>query len=183
MAGYLNRQDLKVDSTAVPFQTVNGERKYVLIYNCNIPWQVVRDDNQMTGALLRIGNLLQIDLALCERVSFQVTASYWLRNELSGEMKLWVGSFFGRHNAQAQLTRFVPFDPRSFVDTVFESTRDINNKLKWFGVDTSWTYNKLEAVIINVQSQTTEKNPILSRRNLLDLNPRNKRNHELFRLP
>jgi len=183
MADYLNRASLKVDATAVQMESRNVERKYLLIYNCNLPEETVRDDDQMRGALTRIGHLIQTDFRSCEHVSFQVTASYWLRNPVSSEEKLWVGSFFGRNNALAQLSRFTVFEPDTFVDTAFESTRNIDNKLKFFGMDTVWVFHKLESVVINFQSQAFEKNPILTKRNLLLANKRNKRNHELFQLP
>ena len=151
--------ELKVDALCVPL-TENVNSDCIVIYNVNIPIHYFDSQEESNRILLRVKNLLLIDF-LDNPVSYQITASYQLRNTKTGELRTWTGSFNARNNAPAQLSGFEIFEPDIFVQTSQDHIEDVENRLMQFE-ETKWVLNQIISIIFNVQSKVKYYSPILA---------------------
>jgi hypothetical protein len=173
----MNSSDLKVDAIAVP-----SRNSYMVIYNINIPVAIFREPDLLRDALERSKRLLIADLAPAS-IFYQLTASYVLRNTSDGLERLWTGSFHAQGNRPAQLSGFERFDRATFVQDCIQSLFHVEEKLTWFGQDTSVVFDRLLSIIINVNTRVGTTHPVLEERNLLVYNARYTKKHRTFALP
>jgi len=173
----LGRDQLKVDATSV---LLEGGRR-IAIYNFNIPSEYVDDEDRRRQVLERIDNVVRADFG-SNQVQYMITASYYLRNIHTGKEYIWTGSFFLRENSPATISSFQPYNA-NFVANAFHSLQNVRTKLTWLGVNTAWTFDRLESAIVNVQSSVSEYDPILELRQLNRQGSRGRRHHETFLLP
>ena len=146
----LTRNDLKVDAT-----TLKDEDSSLVLFNINVPLRIVQGNpNEFYNTCVQIGQFISDNFHANDSVYFQVTASYYKINKQTGEGRLWGGSFSPRANSVAQLLPFV-----------------------WIGRDTNWEFDRLESIVINVQSQIDNDHETLQRHNL------DSQKHVTFKLP
>jgi len=179
---WLNRQHLKVDVTAV---SLDGSPNYLILYNCNVPERIIYDNNLSRDAFDRIGRLIQEDFPPPLPVYFQITGAYYLKHQVTGDEYLWTGSFHGKYSSAAQLTPFYQFiGADNFSQFAFNMTRQPEVSFTWVGRDTAWTFDRLEAIIVNVQCEVSNRNDIFEKRHLMQLrHGRRRRNHKTFHVP
>ena len=110
---------------------------------------------------------------------YQITASYNLINIISGEFRVWTGSFSVRDNTPAQITGFLTFDPNTFVDDSLENLEDFEEKLvRAPELSSNWALNSINSVIFNVQCVVDTESHVVGQF------PRNgRRTHRTFALP
>lgn len=158
--------------------------RVLLIYNINLPRNVVWSQSLWRDAIERTDRLIHNDLLPAYAVYYEITASYHLKNTETGEPRLWTGSFFSRGNAHAQLGIFREYD-ETFVDAVSNEIVELEDRLAWFELDTKWVFDRLESVIINVQAEISSTHTTLQKRHLSHhaSGGRHTRNHITFGLP
>lgn len=167
---------LKVDQTVL---ACDGG-SYIFISNINVPVAYL---NQKQDIFARIYNFIQSEYVGCARVQYQVTSTYELRNTVDGSIRQWTGSFSPRNNLQGSLTPFEYFDD-SFIGNVAAAT-DVNSvlqKLKFTNATTTYVFERLTSIIINVQAVVPTHFATLTRRNLVN-NGRHSRSHNTIELP
>jgi len=158
----LGRQDFKLDATSVK---LGGE--ILVLYNVNLPELLVDNEADRERALEIVKNLVQTDFE-GNRVDYQITASYMLKNAVTGQTKLWRGSFFTSENSPAEITQFKQFNPSTFVQTALGETsgENVRERLRWFGNNSVWAFESLESAIVNIQTVLPSSHPVFRRRGL-----------------
>lgn len=163
----LNGNDLKVDVAALDldrFSRPSRQKKKLLIFNFNIPVEVVQNDFQ--NALERVRDFLSRQFAgRQDQVSFQITASYYLIHSETGEIRTWTGSFKSDLNTGI-VADFEKFNENNFVRFVINSCQNIEERLTWTNRDTKWTFDGLRSIIINSQIDVQENDEIFRDLNL-----------------
>ena len=145
---------LKCDVTALP-NSQNLSQAIVLL-NFNLPKNVVIDsrETQLANRLEEIKAFLLRNFAQQE-VFFQLSASYWLKNQLSEDRYKWTGSFFARDLAAASISGsvFLNFDPANFVQSVWEQLEEANiyRSLTVNFLNSAWHFEELISAIVNCQ--------------------------------
>jgi hypothetical protein len=170
----LTRDDLKVDAT-----TLKEENSIILFFNINVPLRIVQaSQDTYYNTCLQIENFINDNFNVGESVYFQVTATYFIRNKKTGEEKLWGGSFSPRANSIAQLSPFQKYiRNNTFANIVVNASNNAEEKLKWVGKDTNWEFDRLESIIVNVQSSVNHGHETIERHSLL------RQKHVTFELP
>jgi hypothetical protein len=144
------RTEEKVDGLLVP----TDDREFFLaIYNINLPFRLFDTPNSTVNVLERVKNLLMRDFVDL-RATFQFTASYLLLHRVTGEQRIWTGSFYPRGNARTYLSAFKRFQSDTFVQFGLDSLQNVEyTLLNWPNRgDTSWVFNQVLSIIVNVQS-------------------------------
>jgi hypothetical protein len=174
MARPLTRNDLKVDAT-----TLRGDRSLIVFFNINIPLRIVQDSQAtLYNTCLQIEHFINDNFNATDAVYYQVTATYYIINKHTGEGRLWGGSFSPRANSVAQLSPFQKYiQNNTFATVVVGASTNVEEKLQWVGKDTNWEFDRLESIIVNVQSSVNNDHETIERHRLLD----NK--HIAFELP
>ena len=170
---------LKVDATALRKDHTNG---YLIIYNINVPADIIHDNNEKRDVLIRIRDLLMTDFRH-DLIHYQITAAYYLVHRVTGEQRIWVGSFFPGGNGPAVIRDFQLFNANTFVGQAFEDTENCEDDLTWRGVNTAWVFDSLISVIFNCQVDVRTNHSALYKRNLYSNNARHLRAHVTFNLP
>ena len=178
MNNHESRNTLKVDAVSAPIEDADHSN-FLIIYNINVPHQYLDERETTTRNILeRIKALLMRDFPQHEPV-YQITASYNLINIISGEFRVWTGSFSVRDNTPAQITGFLTFDPNTFVDDSLENLEDFEEKLvRAPELSSNWALNSINSVIFNVQCVVDTESHVVGQF------PRNgRRTHRTFALP
>jgi hypothetical protein len=160
MNNHAGRHELKVDALSVPL-TDSLRTDYIIIYNINIPIEYFNNAEEGYQVLNKVRNLLLRDF-YDSVVSYQITASYQLRNTQTGELRTWTGSFNARNNAPAQLSGFEIFDNDTFIETSLDHIEDVDNRLTTFE-ETKWVLNQIISIIFSVQSKVKYNSQILNK--------------------
>jgi hypothetical protein len=166
----MDHQSLKVNATALRVEDQPGH--FVLIYNVNVP---IGDFGDPTVAR-RVADLLEQDFAGAAAF-YQLTATYFLQNRVTGEEKHWSGSFFAAGNARGATASpaFLPLDRQTLERDLRGRPEDV---LDWFeveGLETAWELSRLTSVVVNVNAKVRRGHPALGRRGLLDVVARRNR--------
>jgi hypothetical protein len=162
----MNRLDLKVDAIVIGPRLAAGDRRLILVYNINIPAYLSHEER--TVAVARAQALLESDFRNTD-VQYQVTASYFLRHTHTDFERFWNGSFYARGNSPAQLSGFERFNSLTFATNVQRAMRDAERKLTYTGLDTVWKFDRLNSIILNVQSKIRANHPVFGKRGLHDI--------------
>ena len=169
----LTRNDLKVDAT-----TLKDEDSSLVLFNINVPLRIVQGNpNEFYNTCVQIGQFISDNFHANDSIYFQVTASYYIINKQTGEGRLWGGSFSPRANSVAQLLPFQQYINNTFPAVVVRASSNAEEKLVWIGRDTNWEFDRLESIVINVQSQIDNDHETLQRHNL------DSQKHVTFKLP
>lgn len=171
--------DLKVDQSSFSSERTNSA---LLVTNINIPKRLVEN---ALPTLQRCLTFLKHEYQESVRVSFQVIATYQLIHNTSGAIRQWTGSFMPGRNHPNALQDFRPFGD-DFIDQVLPlcDTDLITARLKFWNVNTHWSFHKFTSIVINVQGAVDADSNVLKRRNLLRIrHRRGHRNHSTYYLP
>src|SRR6266404_6719183 len=165
-----NPDSFKVDATIVP------TREYTtVIYNCNIPKVLVDNDESRRDALKIVRQLIITDFPNSE-VQVQLTASYILVDDNTGEEYTWIGSFWSDLNeGPAALTPFFLFNANTFAATTFRDSSNIEEVLRLGGLNSKWKFNRLLSLIVNINTRVQNDDAILRTRHFIS--PTGKRPH------
>lgn len=171
--------DLKVDQSSFPGSRNNS---ILLVTNINIPSRLV---NNVLPTLQRCSNFLNSEYLDATRVSYQVIATYQLIHTTSGAIRQWTGSFMPGRNHPNALQDFQLYSD-DFIDQVLPLCDSdlITARLKFWNVNTHWSFHKFTSLVINVQGAVDVNSHVLQRRNLQHIRKRRgHRNHVTFFLP
>jgi len=174
MSRLLNRGDLKVDAMSIQMENFN----YLILYNINVPANLLNDQVQKRASFERVAELLTTDFE-SKDVEYQITASYILKHKETGAERFWSGSFFAKEDSPAVLLDFQKFDRRNFVDIALAATQNVNDKLRWRGRETVWAFSQLESLIFNAESKVRANSKIFDKRGIVK---RLKKNRVTFAL-
>jgi len=158
----LSRGDLKVD--AMSMQMENSA--YLILYNVNVPANLLEDQVQKRASFERVAELLASDFERND-VQYQITASYILKHKETGAERFWSGSFFAKEDSPAVLLDFQRFNRLNFVDTALAATQNVNDKLAWRGRETVWAFSQLESLIFNAESKVRANCSIFEKRGIV----------------
>lgn len=160
----------------------------LFISNINIPERFVNVAT-IEPILQRVKQFIEVDYREAQpslsNVSYQVVATYQLKHNTSGAIRQWTGSFMPGRNHPNALQDFRKFGS-DFIDNVASlCDRDlIIAKLKFWNVNTKWSFDKFSSIVVNVQGQVSPTANILTYRNLQHASKRrSNRAHSTFLLP
>jgi hypothetical protein len=155
------RTEEKVDGLIVP---TDDKNIFLAIYNINLPFRLFDTLESTSNVLERVKTLLMRDFADVP-ATFQFTASYLLLHRVTGEQRIWTGSFYPRGNARSYLSGFKHFEPNTFVAFGLNSLENVEyTLLNWPNRgDTSWVFNQILSIIINVQSLVSAQHSIIAK--------------------
>ena len=143
---------LKCDVTLL--HNDQDSRNGILLLNFNLPEESVADPVELPQRLQEISTWLTGNFGSLP-ISYQLSASYWLRHQLRGDRERWVGSFFARESAAASLSGaiFLDFNPRTWVQSGvgFLAPHKIIQSLTVNFLDSAWHYEELISVIVQCQ--------------------------------
>ena len=144
---------LKCDSTVI--QNSQDGRNVILLLNFNLPRATVEErDVELPLRLTQIQNFWEKHFQ-SQEVYYQISASYWLQHNITGNRRRWVGSFFARESGAASLTGnvFLKFSPSTFVPQALESLLPDNvvQSLTVNFLDSAWHFAGFISVIVNSQ--------------------------------
>jgi hypothetical protein len=176
MNNQVPRSEEKVDGLLLP---CDEQGECIVIYNINVPYDSFATRQQSIGILQRVRNLLQADFRDIP-TSFQVTASYLLVNEATGQQRIWTGSFYAHGNVPGMLSQFKRFDPNTFVFFSLNCLEDIEDTLYHWprAQGTDWKFDHVISIIFNVQCKTNLQSHITSK-----FRHQDRRNAITFALP
>jgi hypothetical protein len=177
MNNHAGRNVLKVDALSSTIEDSTKDN-YLIIYNVNVPYEYLDNEIILRGILERIQRLLTRHFENFP-VVYQITASYNLVHSITGETRIWTGSFSVRDNAPAQLSGFEDFDKNTFVEDSLDYLEDVENKLvRNPELASNWVFSSLNSVIFNVQSIVDTRS-----RALTPFPKNGPRSHRTFPLP
>ena len=145
---------LKWDITALPnFQNLSNA---IVLLNFNLPQNVVLENKneELKTRLKEIEMFLTNNFESLE-VSYQLSASYWLRNDKTGDRYRWVGSFFARNLEAASVSgsTFIEFDANNFVQNTSDMLTNDNivRSLTTNFLNSAYHYDELISVRVSCQ--------------------------------
>ena len=164
--------DLKVDIYVLDAE--QGARALAVV-NFNIPQTIVSEQSTRYEAVLgEAANFIDDNIPHREgeTVSFQVSATYYLKNSVTGEERVWTGSFNYTSADFALLSGpdFLPFDRDFFITEIVRCTTDPNHVascLQWTDKETDWTFVKLCSIIVSCQALLSRHHEFFDRFNLI----------------
>lgn len=173
---FLTLQDLKVDQTAIASGNIA-----ILVSNINIP---ISEFQNLDNVVERVRNFILTDYISVETVLFQVCATYQLKHVETGEIRQWTGSFNPKGNQLNTLCNFQLFSPQ-FKTQVINACSDenIQRKLNFYHVETSWVFYQTTSIIISVQSVVNLHHPTILRKSLFSRHHGHKGTIQTFYLP
>jgi hypothetical protein len=161
---------LKCDVTALPNNAQPSSA--IVLLNFNLP-KIEIEDNRDTQLKQR---LKEIEVFLVKhftnvKVSYQLSASYWLANRISGARYRWAGSFFARDLQAASISGavFLDFDPVNFVQNTWKllDKANIYRSLTVNFLNSAWHFEELISVIVCCQLQVPIDHTFLIQHGLL----------------
>ena len=161
------REELKLDIYVVDIQ--DGARALLLL-NFNIPNRHLVDPPGYHQLLNEAAAFLQRELT-AQNITFQVSATYYLTNKVTGEERTWTGSFNYSSQNLAVLSGpdFLPFDGATFARRVAECTTQDNilDCLQWSDEDTDWTFSEIISIVVSCQTSLPRHHGFLLAHGLL----------------
>lgn len=157
MNNHAGRNVLKVDTISTPLRN----NQFLILYNVNVPYAYLQQDDVTRGVLERIKNLLVQDFEHYP-VVYQITASYILTHSITAQSRVWTGSFSVRDNVPAQLSGFDDFDPNTFVDDSLDHLEDFEARLvRAPELSSNWVMTSVISIIFNIQAVVDSQSGIL----------------------
>jgi hypothetical protein len=153
----IGRELFKVDITQIP---IDRSGNHLALLNFNIP----ADHPNFEGCLQNITNFLDRNLDEPQpRITYQVTASYYLRKPDNGDERIWTGSFVAGSDQSCSLSGdlFRVYNRDSFKDVVRQSVvhENVENCLNWKDVNTEWQFSHVESYIVCLQFRLNVAHP------------------------
>ena len=169
----LSREDLKLD---IAVADIDQGRFGVAILNFNVPHPIVAavDPAEYDRVLTSICNFLEEHFTRDNRrVTFQVTATYTLRNLVTGDERMWTGSFNPGNSVENRSylsgPLFQEFQRNTFLQEAKRCTTEdhISQCLDWTDTETEWVFSQLTSVIFSFQTRLPRHHAFFTRFNLL----------------
>ena len=149
MNNHAGRNILKVDAIST---TLTRNNKFLILYNVNVPYEYLEQEDVTRGVLERIKDLLVRDFEHYP-VAYQITASYVVVHSTTQESRVWTDSFRAKDNAPAQLSGFKESEPVNFVNESLDHLEDFEARLvRRPDFSSKWVLVSVISVIFNVQS-------------------------------
>jgi hypothetical protein len=174
--------DLKLDVTSL---NLEGEQKSLLCLNFNIPLRTQENYQEFDQVLRNITSFLTEHFLPPLRISFQVTASYFLINSVTGDERLWTGSFFPANRVSLSGPFFQNFHPVSFPRKLHEYTAP-ENFLQCFSfeeLDTEWKFSQVASFIVNCQLTVRDDHQFIREFDMWSARRRHRRRHVILAYP
>ena len=177
-------QDTKVDITSLDIEGDVNEPILVCL-NFNIPEDKQADPGQFQDLLSDISDFLTLHFLPQNQVTFQVTASYYLKNRNTEEERLWTGSFFPGNRASLSGPYFQVFSPQTFSAKLQQYTlpQNVLQNLVWNHLDTEWNFLGIASFIVNCQVSVTNNHEFLRTFDLHSNRRRRQRRHIILMYP
>jgi hypothetical protein len=162
--------DLKVDIYVLDAQ--QGARALAVV-NFNIPQTIVSEEGPRYQTVLGdAADFIDNHLHQGEAVSFQVSATYYLRNSVTGAERVWTGSFNYTSADFALLSGpdFLPYERDFFITEIVRCTTDpqhVASCLQWTDKETDWTFVEVCSVIVSCQALLSRHDEFFERYNLI----------------
>lgn len=171
------RDLFKVDITKIAIERTNT---CLALLNFNVPV----DHPNFDGCLADIQSFLERHFPQNHEyhLTYQVTASYYLRRPDTGEERVWTGSFVAGSEQNCSLSgrNFLVYQRDSFIRVVRRSLlpENVEDSLSWRDVDTHWQFSHLSSIIISFQTRLNVGHVFFARyENLPDHRGRRERTH------
>jgi hypothetical protein len=177
-------QDTKVDITSLDIEE-NNSHTILVCLNFNIPEDKQADPGQFRDLLSDISEFLTVNFLPDNQVSFQVTASYYLKNRNTDEERLWTGSFFPGNRVSLSGPYFQIFNPQTFPRKLQQYTLPGNvlQNLEWNHLETQWTFLGIASFIVNCQVAVEDNDEFLRTFDLHSNRRRRQRRHVILMHP
>ena len=177
-------QDTKVDITSLDIEGQNN-RVFLVCLNFNIPEDKQADPEQFQGLLSDISDFLRLHFLPHHQVTFQVTASYYLKNRNTDEERLWTGSFFPGNRVSLSGPYFQIFNPQTFSTKLQRYTlpQNVLQNLAWNHLDTEWNFQGVASFIVNCQVSVGNDHEFLTAFDLHSNRRRRGRRHVILMHP
>lgn len=170
------RDLFKVDITRV---AIEGTNSHLALLNFNVP----ADHPNFDNCLLNIQTFLERHFPPPQpRLTYQVTASYYLRKPDTEEERVWTGSFVAGSEQNCSLSGrlFLVYNRATFLRTVRQSVlpENVEDCLSWKDVDTEWQFSHVSSFIVCFQARINVTHPFFLRFGMLpDTSGRSERRH------
>jgi hypothetical protein len=177
-------QDTKVDITSLDL-TADDSVSFLVCLNFNIPHHKQADPVQFQDLLSDISQFLTLNFLPDNEVTFQVTASYYLKNRHTGEERLWTGSFFPGNRVSLSGPYFQIFNPQTFSRKLHQYTeqRNVLQNLVWNHLPTEWSFLSIASFIVNCQTAVDYNHEFLRTFDLYSARRRRARRHIILMHP
>ena len=171
-------EDTKVDITSLDIQDGNRELS-LLCLNFSIPHHKQENPAQFQALVSDISEFLALHFLPDNRVTFQVTASYYLKNRNTEEERLWTGSFFPGNRVSLSGLYFQIFNSQNFFQKLVGYTAQANvlGSLSWTHLTTEWYFLSIASFIVNCQVTVNYNHEFLRTFNLHSSRRRRQRRH------
>lgn len=133
-----------MDITQIP---LTDSHNFLALLNFNIP----ADHPDIEGCLQNIVGFLERNFGVENQpsITYQVTASYYLRRPDNGDERIWTGSFVAGSDQNCSLSGhlFALYDRESFAGVFRRSVshQNVVDRLTWRDVDTEWQFSHVKA--------------------------------------
>lgn len=159
--------------------TRSGQAYRIAVLNANIPVERL----QQREPLELVRHWINHNFDQAEWISHQLNATYLIRHQNTGEIRLWAGSFSPRFSQTYAWTRSQPYQSENFVNDILRDTKptDIEVFLSLANPGSAWQFYKLQSVIISFNARLPLTNSLV-RRHSFDDNRRRSRTFVLIRV-
>jgi len=154
----IGRDLFKLDITQIP---LTDSHNFLALLNFNIP----ADHPDIEGCLQNIVGFLERNFGVENQpsITYQVTASYYLRRPDNGDERIWTGSFVAGSDQNCSLSGhlFALYDRESFAGVFRRSVshQNVVDRLTWRDVDTEWQFSHVESYIVSFQLRLDVAHP------------------------
>ncbi len=155
-----------MDITQIP---LTDSQNFLALLNFNIP----ADHPDIEGCLQNIVVFLERNFEVENQppITFQVTASYYLRRPDNCNERIWTGSFVAGRDQNCSLSGhlFALYDRASFGGVFRRSVshQNVVDRLTWRDVDTEWQFSHVESYIVCFKLRLNVAHPFFLKFGLL----------------
>jgi hypothetical protein len=176
---------IQVNATTITVKTNHNINEKLAIIHLKLPIEQVRNLNVYNVQLVKIKQFLLAEfLNNLHALTFEISATYNLVHETTGDIREFTGSFYPGSTTPASMTNnmFLNFEYNSFENVVKRYTNEDRARriLQQFDPDTKYQFHSLTSFIINVQIILPENHQFLINRRLTHVNPRRRQRHVQF---
>jgi len=144
----------KLDGLVIKDQSTS----FIFLVNFNVPVRYLEDEKSCSEKLSYIVKCLEDEFEQeikKNSLVYSIAANYNLTNKSTNEVKLWQGSFQDRTNQDFYVKEGLTFNSEDFVKNGFDSVQKdvVINHLSWGGLNSEWTFSKLNSVIFSFQTR------------------------------
>ena len=136
---------------------LGNTNQFIFCVNFNLPQDDIEGD-QLDGLLATVTDCVESEFDLeiqAQNLLYKISATYQLVNDVTGDTRLWQGSFNPRTTNNIAILESRPYSGVLFKTEVKEAIqRDrVVDKLTAAGEDSSWTFSVLKSIILTFQAR------------------------------